>query len=216
MFLEAGLARMNDQASDDIGPKKASPDQDGLIPPWQNMTTLCKHISCSPNMVDSWVEQGILPPPRKRGDELMWKWSEVDDYLTHGGHQAAEIDRIREATRRIVEETPKARTPMIDNEEFRTQKPHELLNDIRALVHEAATSRTLFVSDAELIRRLGVPEKIAQPVITEAEEKYGLPKKQKLWGDRRYWPAVKAWLDKTCGLESIDPRPRKNSRSKPR
>lgn len=61
---------------------------------------------------------------------------------------------------------------------------------------------TLYVTDAELIRRLGVPEKIARRVIRELDAKAhltGFPQKQKLWGDRRYWPAVKAYLDRTSG-----------------
>ena len=64
----------------------------------------------------------------------------------------------------------------------------------------------LFVTDAELIRRLGVPEKIARPMIREAEEKMGFPRKQKLMGDRRYWPAVQAWLDKRFGGNLTDQR----------
>lgn len=60
---------------------------------------------------------------------------------------------------------------------------------------------TLFVTDAELIRRLGVPEKKARRLIqTLDQKKAGFPQKQKLWGDRRYWPDVKAYLDATCGL----------------
>ena len=208
---------MSDRGSDDIGPKNTPSSQDGPIPPWQDMTTLCKHISCSPTTVDNWVAQGILPPPRKRGDELMWKWSEVDDYLTHGGNQAADIDRIREATRRIVEEAPKTETPVIDNQDIATRTPDELLNRIAVLVDEAAQRRTLFVTDAELIRRLGVPERLGRALIREFDDKNPtFPKKQKLWGDRRYWPAVKTWLDKTYGLESVDHRPRKDSRSKVR
>lgn len=58
----------------------------------------------------------------------------------------------------------------------------------------------LFVTDAELIRRLGVPEKRARLIIRELEAKTDFPKKQKLWQDRRYWPAVKAWLDRHSGL----------------
>lgn len=58
----------------------------------------------------------------------------------------------------------------------------------------------LYLTDAELIRRLGVPEKIARAAIGQAESKGGFPAKQKLWGGRRYWPAVKAWLDKNNGL----------------
>lgn len=65
-----------------------------------------------------------------------------------------------------------------------------------------APRETLFVTDAELIRRLGVPEKHARRVIRELEAKRrGFPPKQKLWGDRRYWPDVKAFLDQTCGLK---------------
>lgn len=61
---------------------------------------------------------------------------------------------------------------------------------------------TLFVTDAELIRRLGVPEKQARRVIRELDDKKkGFPPKNKLWGDRRYWPDVKAYLDATCGLK---------------
>ena len=57
----------------------------------------------------------------------------------------------------------------------------------------------LWVTDAELIRRLGVPEKKAREAIRMAEAKAGFPKKQKLWGDRRYWPAVKAYFDNLYG-----------------
>lgn len=60
---------------------------------------------------------------------------------------------------------------------------------------------TLYVTDAELIRRLGVPENVAKPIIHEAEKKYGFPRKQSLWGGRRYWPAVRAWLDESNGLK---------------
>jgi hypothetical protein len=59
----------------------------------------------------------------------------------------------------------------------------------------------LFVTDAEMIRRLGVPEKIARPVIRHLDSKVtGFPKKQKLWGSRRYWPAVRAYFDRENGV----------------
>lgn len=58
----------------------------------------------------------------------------------------------------------------------------------------------LYLSDAELIRRLGVPEKILRPILPELENKHGFPRRQALFGNRRYWPAVKAWLDKHNGL----------------
>jgi hypothetical protein len=60
----------------------------------------------------------------------------------------------------------------------------------------------LWVTDAELIRRLGVPEKIARRVIKafDANPQLGFPQKSGLWGSRRYWPAVRAYLDRTNGL----------------
>lgn len=66
----------------------------------------------------------------------------------------------------------------------------------------------LFLTDAELIRRLGVPEKIMRPMLPGLEAKYGFPRKQALFGARRYWPAVKAWLDAHNGL----PDPSKSAR----
>jgi hypothetical protein len=64
------------------------------------------------------------------------------------------------------------------------------------------TRDTLYVTDAELIRRMGVPEKIARAAIAalDRDRGSGFPQKKKLWGDRRYWPAVKAYLDRTNGL----------------
>jgi hypothetical protein len=57
----------------------------------------------------------------------------------------------------------------------------------------------LFITDAELIRRLGVPEKIARQAIfmLDRNRKSGFSKKEPLWGKRRYWPAVRAWFDRT-------------------
>ena len=58
----------------------------------------------------------------------------------------------------------------------------------------------LYLTDAELIRRLGVPEKLMRPMLPGLEKNYGFPKKSPLFGERRYWPAVKNWLDKHNGL----------------
>jgi hypothetical protein len=46
-----------------------------------------------------------------------------------------------------------------------------------------------------------VPEKIARHVIRALDNnpKSGFPPKNKLFGSRRYWPAVKAWFDKRNG-----------------
>lgn len=66
------------------------------------MATLCAHICASPNTVDKWVSLGILPPPRKKGGKLMWRWAEVDAYLAREGTIDVEADRIRDATRRAA------------------------------------------------------------------------------------------------------------------
>lgn len=75
------------------------------IPPWQDMPTLCRNICCSDVTVTKWVSEGILPPPRKRGGKLMWKWSEVDERLTLGVPEASsdpQADEIRNNVRRLL------------------------------------------------------------------------------------------------------------------
>jgi hypothetical protein len=59
----------------------------------------------------------------------------------------------------------------------------------------------LFVTDAELIRRSGLPEKYMRKLILhlDGNKTSGFPKKLPLYGDRRYWPAVKAFFDRTAG-----------------
>ena len=64
----------------------------------------------------------------------------------------------------------------------------------------------LYLTDAELIRRLGVPDKTLRPILPTLENKFGFPKKQPLFGGRRYWPAVKTWLDRNNGLIVEPPR----------
>lgn len=70
----------------------------------------------------------------------------------------------------------------------------------------------LYLTDAELFRRLGVPRQTAAPVIAELEAKCGFPARAKLWGNRRYWPAVKAWLDRHHGLLSGGVTPARGNR----
>lgn len=67
----------------------------------------------------------------------------------------------------------------------------------------------LFVTDAELIERLQVPEKIARRTIEmlDRDPRSGFPKKQKIWGDRRYWPAVEQWLEHTTTATLAPPPP---------
>jgi hypothetical protein len=70
-------------------------------PPWQDTMTLAQHICVSPSTIENWVAAGILPPPRKRGGKLMWRWSEVDARLAEGDNGSlGEVTGIRDAVRR--------------------------------------------------------------------------------------------------------------------
>jgi hypothetical protein len=62
----------------------------------------------------------------------------------------------------------------------------------------------LWVTDAEMIRRLGVPEKVARTAIRMLDRMDPtFPKKHHLWGDRRYWPALRYWFDDRYGAASL-------------
>lgn len=65
---------------------------------------------------------------------------------------------------------------------------------------EAPAPTALFVSDAELTRRLGIGEKTARTAIHTLEKHSGFPPKDPLFGGKRYWPAVQAFLDRRHGL----------------
>lgn len=85
----------------------SSAGRQGFIPPWQDISTLCEHVCLSETTVTAWVQQGLLPPPRRRGGKRLWKWSEVEAFLERGGADVplspdADADRIREATRRAI------------------------------------------------------------------------------------------------------------------
>lgn len=62
---------------------------------------------------------------------------------------------------------------------------------------------TLYITDEELIRRLGAPRKAARAALHMLDRTpgSGFPKKQALWGNRRYWPAVQAYFDRTNGIK---------------
>lgn len=54
----------------------------------------------------------------------------------------------------------------------------------------------LYVTDAELIEKLGVPEKIAREAIAAMDKnpRSGFPRKLALFGNRRHWPSVENYL----------------------
>jgi hypothetical protein len=69
--------------------------------------------------------------------------------------------------------------------------------------------RSLWVTDAELIRRMGVPEKVARQALRELDRNPAsmFPQKKKTWGDRRYWPAVLDYFSQTECRASKMPAP---------
>ena len=71
-----------------------------------------------------------------------------------------------------------------------------------ALRGSSRARRALFVTDVELIQRLGVPEKIAYAAIhvLDRTRDSGFPQEQAIWGNRRYCPTVKQWLDRRYGV----------------
>lgn len=59
----------------------------------------------------------------------------------------------------------------------------------------------LFLTEAELIRWMGLPEnKTTRLILRGLVEKGGFPRKQKVFG-RYYRPAVKQWLDRHGGVQ---------------
>jgi len=68
------------------------------------------------------------------------------------------------------------------------------------------------VTDAELVRWMGVPAKEAYETLRELDRKpSGFPRKQKLWGNRRYKPAVKAYFDRLYGIRVDAPQRRERA-----
>ena len=62
----------------------------------------------------------------------------------------------------------------------------------------------LFVTDAEIVEKLGVPDKIVYEAIhgLDNDSRSRFPPKIKLWGKRHYWPAVQQWFDDRYLLKS--------------
>lgn len=57
----------------------------------------------------------------------------------------------------------------------------------------------LFMTDNDIAKIVGISHEKCQPVL-RALEKEGLPLPDPLFENRRYWPAVKAFLDQRYGL----------------
>jgi hypothetical protein len=64
------------------------------------------------------------------------------------------------------------------------------------------TDDPLFIADEELPRRLGCPRNVVRDALAmfDRDPRSGFPKKEPLWGGRRYWPAVRHYFDRLNGL----------------
>lgn len=66
-----------------------------------------------------------------------------------------------------------------------------------------AKFETLFVTEAQCAERLGLSTEQFKTALLAAT-KSGFPMKDPLFENRRYWPAVRAWLDRRYGLYGSD------------
>src|ERR1700676_4714296 len=81
---------------------------------------------------------------------------------------------------------------MVDDEQPKDENPplpwpkHDRASNVR---------EALFVSDAEVYRRLGVGPRTGRIAIMMMEKGGLFPKKDPLFGNKRYWPAVAKAID---------------------
>lgn len=64
-----------------------------------------------------------------------------------------------------------------------------------------AKNDTLFLTESEIAKRIGLNTdqfKTALPAL----QRIGFPQPDPLFADRRYWPAIQAFLDRRAGLET--------------
>jgi len=86
------------------------------------------------------------------------------------------------------------------------------MTDTATLARPETQTDPLYINDAELIRRMGIPEKKARHLLRyfDNNPKLLFPQKDKLFDDRRYWPAVRAFLDKRNRL-TMDASPKRGT-----
>lgn len=59
----------------------------------------------------------------------------------------------------------------------------------------------LYITDAQVAERIGLPTEDLKDMMPTLERS-GFPLKDPLFNNRRYWPAIQAFLDKRNGLAS--------------
>jgi hypothetical protein len=73
---------------------------------------------------------------------------------------------------------------------------------------EASRRDGLFIFDTEMYRRMGISEKVGRVAVRELEKRQVFPAKDLLFGNKRYWPAVRAFLDARAGIDPAPPKKR--------
>jgi predicted site-specific integrase-resolvase len=71
------------------------------IPPYQDLKTLAGNLCLSPRCVELWVARGILPPPVVRAGKRLWRWAEVEQFLSRKEEESLAV-KIRDATMRAA------------------------------------------------------------------------------------------------------------------
>lgn len=73
-----------------------------MWPDYMTKEVLARRISLKPGAIDQYVSRGLLPPPHKLGEALLWHWPEVDAAIQgrksdHTHHDPYEIGAVRAA-----------------------------------------------------------------------------------------------------------------------
>ena len=82
-------------------------DHPNFIAPFQDLSTLAKHICTGESTIENWVRMGLFPAPKKIGGKRLWSWEEVKQCLApeDASMSPSKIDiaaSITNATRRAL------------------------------------------------------------------------------------------------------------------
>ena len=51
-------------------------------PDYCKRETLAKRLDIKPGAIDQYVKRGLLPPPIQVGEALLWRWADVDQFIS--------------------------------------------------------------------------------------------------------------------------------------
>jgi hypothetical protein len=61
------------------------------VPAYVCKQTACRQLEMSDDTFDKYVREGVLPPPKRRGGLVRWKWCEIVSALDGGGAVVIEV-----------------------------------------------------------------------------------------------------------------------------